>query len=514
MKTMRISLENKISAGFGFALLILCAIGVVSYRNTIELVEAADWQTHTYKVLESLQRLLTNLTDSETGERGYLITNKSDYLIPYRSSVLEVARTLKDLRGLISDNPIQTSRLEVLDSMVSKKLADLEATISLREDKGFEAVLPVFMIESGEMALEDIRKIILEMSNEEKTLLQLRDKKVKKVAENTIITVISAGVLACGLVALSYLVIHRDLVGRSLLEEALRRSHEILEVRVRERTAELAKVNEGLLTEINQRKRAEAELSAFATQLEQRNRELEEFAVVASHDLQEPLRKIQSFGDRLMAKYGALLTDDGRDYLERMQHAAGRMQTLINDLLTLSRITSKGRRFVPVDLTEMTHEVLSDLEIRIEQSEGRVDVGEMPTIEADPVQIRQLLQNLIGNALKFRRSDASPVIVIRGQILDGRELRPEQKTVASDCCQITVEDNGIGFEEKYLDRIFTVFQRLHNRSEYEGTGIGLAVCRRIAERHGGSITARSKPGYGSMFVVTLPVCNRVGARSC
>lgn len=251
-----------------------------------------------------------------------------------------------------------------------------------------------------------------------------------------------------------------------------------------------------------ERKQAEEKLKTFAEKLERSNRELEEFASVASHDLQEPLRKIQAFGDRLKAKCGDTLNDTGRDYLERMQRAAVRMQALIDGLLMFSRVTTKGRPFSAVDLGEVACEVISDLEVRLEQTSGQVELGEMMTLDADPLQMRQLLQNLMGNALKFHHAGAAPVVKISCARISSES--------GAEVCQITVSDNGIGFDEKYLDRIFNVFQRLRGRLEYEGTGVGLAVCRRIAERHGGSITARSKPGCGATFIITLPITQTTG----
>ncbi|MFY0529002.1 ATP-binding protein [Archangium gephyra] len=228
--------------------------------------------------------------------------------------------------------------------------------------------------------------------------------------------------------------------------------------------------------------------------LEQSNRELESFASVASHDLQEPLRKIQTFGERLKTTCAASLSPEGRDYLERMNNAAGRMRRLIDDLLSFSRISSKAPTFARVDLGRVAREVLADLETAIEQAGATVTVGELPTLEAEPMQMRQLLQNLVSNALKFRRENVAPSVSIHA-------------TVHADAglCELRVADNGIGFDEKYLDRIFNVFQRLHGRGKYEGTGIGLAICRKIAERHGGSIDARSKPGQGATFIVKLPL---------
>jgi PAS domain S-box-containing protein len=243
-------------------------------------------------------------------------------------------------------------------------------------------------------------------------------------------------------------------------------------------------------------RQSEEKLRSFAAQLEHSNRELQDFAYVASHDLQEPLRKIVVFGERLKEKCGDTLGAEPRDYLERMQKAAARMQTLINDLLAFSRVTTKARPFAPVDLAQITREVVNDLEARIEEVKGRVEIGELPVIESEALQMRQLLQNLIGNALKFRRAEVPPVVRVSARKFSdaaGREL-----------CELMVSDNGIGFDEKYLDRIFNVFQRLHTRTEFEGNGMGLAIVKKIALYHGGDITAKSQPGTGATFVLTLP----------
>jgi PAS domain S-box-containing protein len=238
------------------------------------------------------------------------------------------------------------------------------------------------------------------------------------------------------------------------------------------------------------RKEAEDQMVELARRLQRSNSELEQFASVAAHDLQEPLRKIQAFSERLQSR-AQTLDDQSRDYLHRIVRSVGRMRDLINDLLTFSRVATKARPFEPVSLDETARAVVSDLEGRIQQTGGRVELQQLPSVEADPMQMRQLLTNLIANALKFRRPEEPPVVRV-----DADE----------DASQVTltVSDNGIGFEEIYRDRIFQVFQRLHGRQEYEGTGMGLAICRKIVERHGGTITAQSEPGKGSTFVVTLP----------
>jgi signal transduction histidine kinase len=184
------------------------------------------------------------------------------------------------------------------------------------------------------------------------------------------------------------------------------------------------------------------------------------------------------------------------------------MATLVSDLLAFSRISSKGKPFIPVDLNEVIAGVVSDLEARLAQTGGRVEILDLPTVASDPIQMRQLLQNLIGNALKFHRKDEAPVVRVSAEIIDSPDANG--RVQPGGTCRISVVDNGIGFDEKYLDRVFTIFQRLHGRGDYEGTGIGLAICRKIVERHGGNITARSKPGEGATFIVTMPLLQKNG----
>lgn len=250
--------------------------------------------------------------------------------------------------------------------------------------------------------------------------------------------------------------------------------------------------------DITERISADDKLKIEARKLALSNKELQDFATVAAHDLQEPLRKIQSFADRLRSKSNSALDSETIDYLERIQNSSYRMQTLINDLLNYSRVSTKIQPFAPIDLNQILTQVTSDLEIRLEKTQGKIECGDLPTIDADPLQMTQLFLNLINNALKFHKLGVTPVVKIWSRKTKSREN-------GSEICEITVADNGIGFDEKYRDRIFTIFQRLHGRQEYEGTGIGLAICRKIVERHGGEIIAKSLPGEGATFITTLPM---------
>ena len=247
-----------------------------------------------------------------------------------------------------------------------------------------------------------------------------------------------------------------------------------------------------VVRDVSERKKAEEQIRQYTARLEQSNEALQDFAFIASHDMQEPLRKVSAFGDRLKQDYSDSLGEEGRDFLNRMLNATERMQSLLEALLDYSRVTTKGEPFKEVELAAVLREVLSDLEVGIEETGGELLVGELPVIQADPTQMRQLFQNLIGNALKFHKEGVRPIIEVRSTELNNEKV------------QIVVEDNGIGFEEKDLQRIFAPFHRLHGRSAYTGAGMGLAICSKIVERHKGNITARSSPGQGSTFIVTLP----------
>jgi len=248
------------------------------------------------------------------------------------------------------------------------------------------------------------------------------------------------------------------------------------------------------------------ELGEANNLLKRSNENLQRFAYVASHDLQEPLRKIQTFGDLLQTKYADQL-GEGTDFLERMRSAASRMSQLIKDLLGFSRISTQLVISQAVSLTAVVQSVLTTLELTITELGAQVQLTALPTVRGDAIQLEQLFQNLIGNALKFRQPGLLPLINISSQNVTADELPPDvtpTRRVAAYHC-IRVADNGIGFEQQYIDRIFQVFQRLHGRQAFPGTGIGLAVCEKVVINHGGAITAVSQPNQGATFLIYLPI---------
>lgn len=252
------------------------------------------------------------------------------------------------------------------------------------------------------------------------------------------------------------------------------------------------------------------ELRMLIEDLERSNQNLQQFAYVASHDLQEPLRKIQSFADILRTRYSAPL-NDGSQYLDRIQLSAGRMSTLIRDLLAYARISTRQEVKTTVPLGQVVQQALIDLELVISEAKAVIDIGPLPTVQGDPTQLGQLFQNLLSNALKFRRKDAlgeavRPHIRVSAQRIGMADLpdsvQPARPAAAYE--QIEVTDNGIGFDQRYADRIFQVFQRLHGKNDFTGTGIGLAICQKVTANHGGAITAISQPGEGATFRIYLP----------
>jgi signal transduction histidine kinase len=249
---------------------------------------------------------------------------------------------------------------------------------------------------------------------------------------------------------------------------------------------------------------AQKAIREYAADLERSNRDLQDFANIASHDLQEPLRKIASFSDILTHRYSQNLDKNAQEYLNRIQASAQRLQEFILALMNFSRISTKTQPSEQVDLNEVVKAVMNDLELQLEQAGAEVNVQPLPIIYADPIQMHQLFLNLISNSLKFRNLEAKTRIDIYSEITHHPSKKTKVGKPVPECHRVFIADNGIGFDEKYLDKIFQPFQRLHRVDEYSGSGMGLAICRKILERHGGAITAKSAPGKGATFIITYP----------
>jgi len=266
----------------------------------------------------------------------------------------------------------------------------------------------------------------------------------------------------------------------------------------------LVNINKNLELEIHERKVSEEKVKELnhkllenIERLESANRDLDRFAFMASHDLQEPLRKMMMFSDRLSYKYKDILDDEGRMFISRLQHAGERMQALIKDILLFSKTSLEKPVFVESDLNIILSEVLIDLENNIQEKNAVIDATLLPSLNVNPVLMRPLFHNLLSNAIKYSKKEVAPVVKIYSEFSSNGQN--------GKYCRIYIEDNGIGFEQKYSEQIFGMFKRLHLHTEFEGTGIGLALCKKIVEEHNGFITARSKVGEGSVFIISLPV---------
>ena len=296
----------------------------------------------------------------------------------------------------------------------------------------------------------------------------------------------------CAITAAAALAVSAVVDERRRDREILQGSQRTLEEAVRSRTESLTRTLNELETEVARRALVETALESRTRELARSNQELQQFASVVSHELQEPLRKILTFGD-LLKTMAADPRREEWEYAERMEDSARRMQRLVEGILELSRATGETPPLVPVDLGEVAREAASDFEPLVAEMGGSISIGSLPILNADRLQMRRLFSNLISNAYKFRKKAGAPSIRIAAEDARGGFVR------------ILVEDNGIGFEEEFAEAIFKPFGRLHRRTDYEGSGLGLAICRRIAMRHGGDIAANGRPGQGAVFVVTLPV---------
>ncbi|MEO6732099.1 MAG: response regulator [Ferruginibacter sp.] len=273
----------------------------------------------------------------------------------------------------------------------------------------------------------------------------------------------------------------------------------------------LIAINKSLQNEINDRKASEEKVIYLNKQLlktidglEKANKELDSFAFMASHDLQEPLRKIRTFSDQLYSKYKEQLDSDAVLNIQRIQKSAHRLQELIKDILTFSQFSVQKNLFIKTDLTVIVREVMDDLQSVIHEKNAKIELGKLHSLYVNPGLIKPLFFNLISNALKYAKKDKPPVIKIYSEHNCG-EKENGSSTATQQYCRIYIKDEGIGFDQQYAEQIFEMFQRLHSQSEYEGTGIGLALCKQVVEKHSGFINALSKVNEGSTFIVSLPL---------
>ena len=462
------SIERKTISMLGLASVILVTLNILFYWSFIKQKETSDRVNQSQKNLRALEAVLSSVKDAETGQRGYLLTGQESYLKPHSLALKTIDREIKALKTLSVGDPAQQQQLSILEPLVRNKLAELQNTIDLRKNQREAAAVQLVLTNQGQELMDQIRLTIQQMQDTKNQQLQNWLTTKEQEARRLQWTFIPGIILNLMAFYLVYRAIQKETSDRKQAEASLKKLNEELEHRVQERTTELKDANTNLLRS---------------------NRELEQFAYVASHDLQEPLRAINSYTQLLARKYQGNLDAKADKYIGYIVEGATRMQQLINDLLSFSRVGTKAKEFEAIACEAVLSKVLSNLRVAIAESRSVVTHDPLPTVMGDEIQLIQLFQNLIGNAIKFHREEP-PRVHISAQ-------QSKNEWVFS------VRDNGIGMEAEYFDRIFTIFQRLHSKSEYPGTGIGLAVCKKIVERHGGRIWLESTLGVGTTFHFTI-----------
>lgn len=466
------------------AITFFAVSAVLAYRSIDVITHNNIRINNTLQTINLIKDLSREILAAESSQRGYLLTGDPEYLQPYHQTLLVVGDLLDRLDVATTELPAQNRRFQSLLNYVSRKIGEMERIVTLTNREEIRAAIRQVKTDEGIELMRAISQLLTQMEQEELTILE----KNKIVAVENREFILIALLLANGIgLLLSFGVFYSWYRNSS---------------RVAELNSALATANAELEEKVGVRTHA---LLQYSEELQRSNRELEEFAFVASHDLQEPLRKIRAFGDRLQQKFSVELGEAGSDYVVRMQAASERMSALIDDLLSFSRVTTKQRPFARVNLNQVMDRVLDDLDYAIEETNANIHIDPLPTIDADGPQMAQVFMNLMTNSLKFHPAGVRPEIRVTNETHLSSPLPEDER----EWCRLQFADKGIGFDAHYAERVFSLFQRLHGRDEYSGTGIGLALCRKIIERHGGTITAQSAPGEGAVFTIFLPMTQTV-----
>ncbi len=427
---------------------MICASSFFTFQSYFR---SSLLRKHSFMTLNSIHALLGEVTDAETGQRGYLLTGRDEYLARYQTSVPKVSRLLAELRRLRGSEGRPTEPLARLEQQIKLKLEELNTTLQVRHSEGLPAAQHVMEMDVGKMAMDKIRRICEELVQEEAAMVNVSDAAMNRG------TGMSISILFFG-TALTFALV----VGAGLItSHATRKSEDSM-----------------------------AKLVESVNQLALSNRDLEQFAYVASHDLQEPLRMVSNYCQLLGRRYKGRLDADADDFIHFAVDGAQRMQRLVDDLLAYSRVGSGRGKPVRTQVENAFRDAVKNLEASIQESGAAITHDALPELVADPNQLTQLLQNLLGNAIKFR-SKRGPQIHVSAENRSGEWL-------------LGVHDDGIGIAPEYREQIFVIFQRLNAKQEYPGTGIGLAICKKIMDTHGGKIWVESKAGPGTTFHFSFP----------
>ena len=447
------------------SLLLLVFLSWVTFNHFEEMGKRTNDVAHSYQIRFLNKELIKTLVDIETGQRGFLLSHQEHFLVPYQKGLDNIKQFQTDLRELVRDNDVQLKRLDSLDIFIKQRLIFIKGNIARAQEN-----IPIDLktLNLGKGYMDKIRATSERFDQQEKGYLDVRIELQKSADHNMSLYLLGL----CGL-ALAFLAVFFRL----------------------------------LYVELSRRIGFQTELENKLSELERTNAELEQFAYVASHDLQEPLRKIRAFSERLQVRHAPQLNEDAQNSLVKISQSAMRMQNLINDLLAFSKATNRREEnFEKVDLNNVLKNVREELSERIAQKNARIINQPLPEVLGVRSQFEQLFTNLISNSMKYCHEGVTPMVTIDYQQVAGGEI-PNAGDLQSENIyhRITFIDNGIGFEPQYAEKIFVIFQRLHSRNEFEGTGIGLSLCRRIVTNHNGYILAEPRQGEsGAIFHVYLP----------
>lgn len=469
--------RNAILVSLVCAVVLLVIMMLLAVRAFDERDRQEQWLIHSHEVSTALESLLSLLKDAETGQRGFLLTARSHYLEPYQRAVADFPAAEKKLEQLLADNPEQIRRMAELKQHAMEKLRELERTIELgRRDP--QAALDVVLTDRGQQLMDESRRLVADMMQIEHDLVLNRTEMRRGSVADTLQWMIVFLLLTILLVGAAGMVIYRSrlaLAQETALREAGESWSSELEQVVNEKTDALHRV------EVAERTLREA------------NKELEAFTYSVSHDLRAPLRSINGFAKILTEDFGPSLPPEAKRHLHVIQKGASRMGELIDDLLEFSRLSRTALDRQVVDLERVVREVWSELRRQDDVQSAELVVGDLPRCLADRRLIRQVWVNLLSNALKYSRTRSEPRIEI-----GWREDEQQPGSVV-----YWIRDNGVGFDQQYVNKLFGVFQRLHRQEEFEGTGVGLALVRRIVQRHGGRVWAEGRLDEGATFYFTF-----------
>ena len=566
-------------------------ISAIAYKHINLLTKSSEWVTKSYDVNLELERLFSYLKDSETGQRGFLITKDSTFLKPYFDTRNKISHSVEKVKELTKDDTIQEDNLRKLRFYINKRQNLLSYSLHLSLKKSLSDAELKEKLLAGKESMDSIRSQINVMIQMEKEALKDHEAHYSDNIKVTPIFIYITLLTTLLLISISYIRINRDLeklqvsnnrltvlnessnlaeiVGnfgswqlnldtheytfsdneyrllgcepqsfRSGQEDFLKFVHPEDLQYFEENTTKMLENNDmpaftyriirkdkqlryfrttgrivtnrsgdniliGTTSDVTDEVLASMSLEQQNLELEASNKELLAFNYVASHDLQEPLRKIQTFISRLSEKESDNLTETGKEYVGRIHSSAERMRILIDDLLQYSRANKTEKVFEKMDLNDLLENAKVDLAQSIEEKNAVIKSEKLPVITVIPFQIQQLFINLIGNSLKYSREKVTPKIKITCKKVMALEEALIPKNTKEKYYKITFEDNGIGFEQEYAEKIFILFNRLHNKNEYAGTGIGLAICKKIVENHKGFIFAEGKPNKGAIFTIYL-----------